>query len=77
MKVKELLDNLNKLDPDEHICALVFYKSQFDYAPDDEVTLTDDAWEKLCNEFDATPFSDIFSLIMDGVIEYAELKDEA
>lgn len=77
MRVKELLENLNKLNPEDNICALVYIKSEFDFASDDELTLTEEAWERICNEFDATPFSDIFSSIMDDVIDYAELRTEA
>lgn len=75
MKVKELLENLSKLDPEDDVCALVFYKAMFDFAPDDEMTLTKEGWENLCQDFDATPFSDIFSSLMDGVLEYAEPVD--
>ena len=72
MKVKHLLEALNKMNPDDDICALIYDKSMFDFPDDDEIILTKDGWEKLCNDFDETPFSDIFQSLADGALDYAE-----
>lgn len=72
MQVKTLIEALQKMDPESHICALIYDKKMFDYDEDDDVMLTDAAWEKLCGEFDEQPFSDIWESIADGVSEYAE-----
>jgi len=77
MQVKHLLEALSKMDPEDHICALVYDKSLFDFAEDDDIVLTKEAWEKLCNDFDEQPFDDIFQSIMDGALDYAEDKTDA
>ena len=63
------------MDPESHICALLYDKSLFDYDEDDEVMLTDAAWNKLCDEFDENPFNDIWEFISDSVCDYSETKE--
>lgn len=76
MKVKELIDQLNQLNPDDSVCALVYTKSEFDFDDDDELVLTDEAWNKLCDEFDQVHFREIFQSLADGALDYAEMRDE-
>jgi hypothetical protein len=75
MQVQTLIEALQKLDKDAEICALIYTKDQFDYDPDDEVELTTEDWNKLCQEFDETPFADIWESIAMGVSDYAKDKD--
>lgn len=76
MQVKHLLEALSQMDPDDHICALVYDKSLFDFAEDDGIVLTKDGWNKLCSEFDEQQFDDIFQSIMDGALDYAEERTD-
>ena len=76
MKVKDLQSFLSKLDPEKHICALIFEKASFEYSPDDEVEITDENWEKVCKEFDESPFpSGIWEFISTAVSDYATDKE--
>ena len=52
MKVKHLLERISNLKTDEEICVLFGTKEDYDYDPDDEVTLTNEAWTETCTEFD-------------------------
>ena len=74
MQVKTLIEALQKMNPEEEICALLYTKDMFDYAPEDEVELTTEAWEGICHSFDESPFSDIFSSISMAVSEEATEK---
>lgn len=74
MQVKHLLEHLSKMDPEEHICALVYDKSQFDFPDEDELTLTNEGWEKLCDDFDEQNFDEIWQSLSDGAIHYAEME---
>jgi len=47
MKVSRLIAMLNKQNPDDDVCALVWLKS--DYS---DVVDVDKFWTELCNEFD-------------------------
>lgn len=75
MKVKDLLNYLSKMDPEDNICALVYDKTQFDFPDDDDLTLTNEGWEKLCNDFDENGFDDIWQWLSDGAIDYAEIRE--
>lgn len=75
MKVRTLIEALQKMDPEDHICALVYDKMMFDFDGDDEMVLTNDGWEKVCNEFDELPFSDIWESIHDAVLDHADETD--
>lgn len=75
MKVKDLLNYLSDLDPEDHICALVYDKRHFDFPDDDEMILTKEGWEKLCNDFDEQDFPDIWQSLSMGALDYAEERD--
>lgn len=75
MKVKDLIDYLSEMDAEDNICALVYDKRQFDFPDEDPLILTNEGWEKLCNEFDVQPWNDIWQSLMDGVLDYAETRD--
>lgn len=74
MKVRHLMEHLSKMNPDDDICALVYDKTQFDFPDDDDLTLTKEGWEKLCDDFDEQPWSDIWQSLSDGAIHYAEIR---
>lgn len=78
MKVRELIKILLEKNLDDDVCSLIWFKSDFDYAEDDEVILTDEAWSKIVNEFDRWPESSLMAhqWIADAVIEYCELRPE-
>lgn len=74
MKVKELLEQLMKLDPEDNVCALLYDKSKFDFPADDELMLTDAGWEQLCKDFDDQPWNDIWESLHLGALDYAEVN---
>ncbi len=74
MQVKTLIEALQNMNPDEEVCALLYTKQEFDYSPDDEVELTTDAWNKICQEFDEMPFADIWESISMAVTDYVKEK---
>lgn len=74
MKVQTLVEALQKMNPEEEICALLYTKSMFDYDPEDEVELTTEAWEKICHDFDEAPFADIWESISMAVTD--ELREK-
>jgi len=75
MKVSLLID-LIKHNPDDDIMVLWWEKESFDYLPDEEVTLTKEAWLEICNEFDQwnDAGNDVSEWIADAVIEKAEKR---
>lgn len=75
MKVKDLIKHLSEMDPEDDICALVYDKRQFDFSDDDDMVLTKEGWEKLCNDFDKQHFDDIWQSLHEGAIYYAEKLD--
>lgn len=75
MKVKELSEYLSRLDPEAHVCALVYDKAQFDFPDDDEMVLTNEGWEKLCNDFDEQSWNDIWQSLHMGALDYAEERE--
>lgn len=77
MKVRTLIEALQKMNPEEEICVLLYSKDQFDYDPDDEVELTTEGWDKICHEFDEMPFNDIWESIADAVCGEAQEKEVA
>lgn len=75
MQVKTLIEALQKMNPEEEICALLYTKQMFDYDPDDEVELTTEAWNKICQDFDEVPFKDIWESIAMAVSDEAQDKE--
>lgn len=71
MQVKTLIEALQKMNQEEEICALLYTKDMFDYSPEDEVELTTEVWNSICQSFDESPFSDIFESISMAVSEEA------
>lgn len=79
MKVSELIKILQEHNkPDDEILVLWWEKETFDYAEDDELKLTDEAWLKISKDFDTWGGlgSEVSQWISDAVIDYAELNDE-
>lgn len=76
MKVKDLLKIMSELNPEDDICALWWEKPNYEYDPDDELVLTDEAWVEICKEFDAWDNAglDVSEWIADAVIEKAEIN---
>jgi hypothetical protein len=77
MKVSELIKVLQEQNkPDEEILVLWWEKHNFDYAEDDEMKLTDEAWLKISKEFDEwdSVGEEIGEWIADAVSQYAEEK---
>lgn len=78
MKVSELINTLlenNK--PDDEILVLWWDKQTFDFADDDELVLTDDAWLKVSNIFDTwdNAGTELTQWIAETVTECAEIKE--
>ena len=71
----ELLQTQNK--PDDEVMFLCWEKHNFDYSDDDELKLTDEAWLKVCNEFDLWDGASVGvnEWIADAVLEHAEMKE--
>jgi hypothetical protein len=79
MKVKDLIKVLQEQNkPDEEILVVWWEKHHFDYADDDELVLTDEAWLKVSDEFDkwGNAGYEIGEWIADAVSEHAELKED-
>lgn len=72
MRVGQLRQILEKFQDDENICVLLWSKANFDYDPDDEVTLTDEAWRQICTEFEDADFPQVGEWIADAVLEKVE-----
>jgi hypothetical protein len=80
MKVSDLIESLQGLDPNESVCAVIWTKAEFDYDNDDEVFLDEEGWDRICKEFyesqNVTTRS-IAETLADAVTEYAiEKKPE-
>jgi hypothetical protein len=73
MKAKEMLKVLSDMKPEDELCVLWWTKENYEYSPDDEVKLTDEAWTEICKEFDAwdNAGQDVSEWIADAVIEKA------
>lgn len=74
MRVKDLLEHLSKMNPDDHICAIVYDKAQFDFPDEDELILTDAGWEKICNEFDEVEVSGLWESVHMAVLDEADIR---
>lgn len=77
MKVKELLAQLNQLDPEENVCALIITKEEFDYSEEDEVMLTNEAWDEIVSSYETnwTESMSLYEAIGIAVAESAVLRD--
>ncbi len=79
MKVSELIKILQEQNkPDDEILVLWWEKHNFDYAQDDEMKLTDEAWLEISNEFNEwdSAGEEIGEWIADAVSEKAVPNDE-
>jgi hypothetical protein len=74
MQVKTLIKALLAMDQEQEICAAVYTKSDFDYSPEDEVKLTEEGWNKICQDFDEYPESEMWENISAAVSEVAVPK---
>jgi hypothetical protein len=77
MKVSQLINQLNKVNPDDDICALWWEKPSYDYDSDDENVLTKEAWTEICTEFDKweNAGTELSEWIADAVIGMTEVKE--
>lgn len=76
MKVSELLEDLQKLDPDDEVCALVFAKDAYQFDEEDGLILTDEGWHNVVEEFQSMALKDIFSWMSDAVLDHADGIDD-
>jgi hypothetical protein len=79
MKARELVDQLQKYDPDEEVIALVWFKDTFDFDNNDDLTLTDEAWLKVVKEMEEQGGIDsgdqqISEQISEAVIEHSTIN---
>jgi hypothetical protein len=79
MKARELVDQLQKYDPDEEVIALVWFKDTFDFDSNEDLTLTDEAWLKVVKEMEESGGIDageqqISEHISEAVIEHSVLE---
>lgn len=74
MKVSDLRRFLDGRSDNEHLCVLIYEKSAYEFLEDEDLTLTDEGWERLVNDFDETPFYDVSQWVADASIDYADLK---
>lgn len=54
MKVQALLNQLNKLNPEDDVCAMLFTKEMFEAH---EYMVSDSDWSELCQSFDNSPMT--------------------
>jgi hypothetical protein len=52
MKIKLAIEILSRYSPDDEICLLYWDKEQYDYAEEEDFSLTAENWAKVCDEFD-------------------------
>jgi predicted ATP-dependent Lon-type protease len=82
MKARELVDQLQKYDPDEEVIALVWFKDTFDFDNNDDLTLTDEAWLKVVKEMEESGGIDsgeqqISEHISESVVEHSTINIKA
>lgn len=77
MKVKDILLLLSEMNPEENVFAIIATKEEFDYSEDDEVTLTQEAWDKVVREYEmGHEFHNLYESMGIAVAEYAVQKDD-
>lgn len=76
MRVADLIAMLSRYSPDTQVCALYWDKELFDYDKEDETHLTDEAWGRICREFDETEElgASVTEWIRDAALEYSSDK---
>jgi hypothetical protein len=52
MKIKLVIEMLSRYSPDDEICLLYWDNEQYDYAEEEDFSLTLENWAKICDEFD-------------------------
>ena len=82
MKARELVDQLQKYDPDEEVIALVWFKDTFDFDSNEDLTLTDEAWLKVVKEMEESGGIDageqqISEHISESVVEHSTINIKA
>lgn len=80
MKISQIIERFQEdLDNfgDAEVIVIWWEKRNFDYADDDELILTDEAWRKVSDEFDSwdNAGTDITEWISDAVSEHAEIRE--
>lgn len=77
VRVKDILEALSKYSPEDNLIVIYWDKSHFDWDEDDEYTLTNEAWDEVCEEFEGwvDPGKEIGEWIADSVGEKAEIND--
>lgn len=56
VKAKHFKEIISRIPDEEEICAILpWRKVNFDYEPDDDYQLTDEAWSRIVNDFDLDP----------------------
>lgn len=76
MQVRELIEALQDMNPEDSVCVLLYTKQMFDYDEEDEVELTTESWKKICNDFTEVPFKDIWESIAMAVSDEATDKED-
>ena len=71
MKIKTLLEMLNRYSPEDELCVLYWDKDNFDY---EELTVS--AWSQICKEFDEweDAGSDVSEWLSEAVFKKAEAE---
>lgn len=83
MQVKDLIETLsNCYKPTDELVVLFYSKEEFDYEPDEEVTLTDEGWlkvVKVMHESGGLDSADqiISETISDLVGEHADIVEDS
>lgn len=77
MKVKDILLLLSEMNPEENVFAIIATKEEFDYSEDDEVTLTQEAWDNVVREYETSyEYHNLYESIGVAVAEHAEAKED-
>ena len=76
MKVKEVIEMMNRYSPEDELCILWWDKPQFDNL--DELVLDDTGWSRICKEFDewGNAGADVNQWILDASIDHAGLRGD-
>ena len=76
MKVKALIEELSKLNPEAEIAALIYDKAMFDFPEDDDFVLTEEIWNGIVADFEDDTFDDVWQTLHNAAIDNAEMRKD-
>lgn len=71
MKVSKLIEALNRMNPDDEVCAIILTKDLYDFDESDGLVLTDEGWSNLVDEFDELELIDLYQWMDSAAIDHS------